>query len=134
MTTGCWKQPSHFNWKNAPGAEHYENLMWQAVREKDWREVQQHLSPAFVGVTADGRKFDHLAWIEHWKAVEIHDLTLGEMIVQPSGPDMVVSYELKISGSESGRPLPPASLRVVSVWQELKKGWILTTQTSTPIM
>src|SRR5438477_3190330 len=54
-TTGCWKQPSHFNWKNAPGAGHYENLMWQAVREKDWMEVQQHLSPAFVGVTADGR-------------------------------------------------------------------------------
>ena len=109
-------------------------LPGQAIREKEWKEIQQHLAPGFVGVTADGRKLDRLGWLEHWKTVEIRDLTIGEMVVQSSGSDMVVSYELKINGSESGRPIPAASLRVVSVWQELKKGWILTTQTSTPMM
>jgi ketosteroid isomerase-like protein len=133
LLTGCWKEPSKFNWGNAPGAEQHERLMWQAIREKNWSEVERHLAPVFVGVDTDGRSYDHAAWIEYWKAAQIRDLSLGEITVQPEGPDMVVTYELHLSGARSSQPIPSSSLRVVSVWQQLKKGWVLIAQSSTPV-
>jgi ketosteroid isomerase-like protein len=133
ILTGCWKQPSRYNWSNAPGTEQYERLMWQAIRDKDWTEVERHLAPAFVGSDARGRSYDRAAWIEHWKATQIRDFSLGEVAVQPDGADMVVTYEVRLNGEESGQPLLSAPVRMVSVWQQLKKGWILIAQSGTPV-
>jgi Domain of unknown function (DUF4440) len=129
LLTGCWKPPKTLNWKNAPGAEQYERLMWQAIRDKKWTEVEYHLAPLFVGVDANGRKLDRAAWVEHWKSQDVRDLSLGDLAVEPNGPDMVVTYTLNLAGSEGA----PHGVRVVSVWQQLKKGWVMTTQSFTPI-
>src|SRR5215469_3863154 len=126
--TGCWKEPSKYNWSNAPGAEQHERLMWQSIRDKRWNEVEHHLAPSFVGVSAAGQQFDRAGWLEHLKSMQIQDFSLGEITVQPNGPDMVVAYEAHLAGQ-----VADAGVRVVSVWQQLKKGWVLTTQTTTPI-
>jgi hypothetical protein len=133
LVSGCtlWKQPKNPSWKNATGSEQYERLMWKSIQEKNWKDAGAHLAPMFVGVSADGRRFDRAGWLEHWKNIEIRDLSLGELTVQSSGADMVVTYELQLQAS--GIPAAAKGFRVVSVWQQLQRGWVLTAQSATVI-
>jgi hypothetical protein len=120
-------QSKHPTWKNATGAEQYERLMWQAIRDKDWKEVEYRLAPVFAGVNANGQLLDRGGWVDYWKTTPVKDFSLGEVLVQPNTSNMTVTYILHLNGA------PGAGLRVVSVWQQVKGGWILTTTTHTPI-
>jgi hypothetical protein len=131
VLTGCWKEPSKFNWGNAPGAEQLERLMWQAIREKNWNEVEHHLAPTFMASGPDGKQYDRSSWLAYLKAAPVREFSLGELTVQPNGADMVVTYEVRLSGGESAQP--DHALRIMSVWQQLKRGWVLITQSSTPV-
>ena len=132
---GCTigKEPKHPNWKNATGAEQYERLMWQSIRKKDWRDVEYRLAPTFVGVTPQGRALDRDGWVAYWKDAQIEDFSIGEVSVQPAGSDMVVTFVLRLVGTAAGRPFPQAGVRVISVWQQVKSGWILTATSSVPV-
>ena len=131
LLAGCAGAPKHPTWKNATGAEQTERLMWQAIQSKDWANVERHLSATFVGVTADGRMFDRAGWVEQWKSAEVREFSLGEVQVQPEGIDMKVTYILHIQ--TSAKALPSSGLRVVSIWQEVKRGWMLSAISMTPI-
>ena len=98
--------------------------MWQAIRDHEWTVFQAHLAPIFVGVNASGKLFDRDQWVAYWRNASLKDFSLGEVTVQPQGPDMIVSY---LFHSDRG------AWRVVSVWQQVKKGWILTTTSITPL-
>src|SRR5512137_2388697 len=80
-------EPKHPTWKNATGAEQYERLMWQAVRDKDWKEVEYRLAPTFVGVNAKGQVLDRAGWVQYWKAGQMKGFSFGEVSVQPNGAD-----------------------------------------------
>ena len=123
---GCAGVPTHPTWKNATGGEMHERLMWQAVRNKDWKNFEQHLAPAFVGVDSAGKNYDRVTWVEHWKSAAIHDYSIGEITVQPAGGDMVLTYVITLPGSAD-------RLRVVSVWQQVKSRWIQTASAITPV-
>jgi len=131
-SSGCtvWKEQKSPSWTAASGSEHYERLMWKAVQSKDWKELGAHLAPTFTGVAADGASLDRAAWIERWKSHPVTEFSLGELSVQPNGSDMVVTYELHLQGGGSASS---KGFRVVSVWQELKKGWVLIAQVATPL-
>ncbi len=132
ILSGCFRGSSKPGWSTSSGAEQFEQLMWKAVRDRDWNEVQHHLAPVFVGVNAGGQKFDGAGWVEYWKAAQIKDFSMGDVLVQPEGPDMVVNYTLRLSGT-SGNLLPAGEVRVISVWQQVKNGWVLTTHSETPV-
>ena len=132
LLSGCAGAPKHPTWKNATGAEQHERLMWQAIHDKDWVNVEGHLSPMFTGVTADGKMFDRAGWLEQWKSSEVREFSLGEVQTQPEGTDMKVTYIFHVQ--LSAKPLLASSgLRVVSVWQEVKSRWMLTAMSMTPI-
>jgi hypothetical protein len=125
---GCsFGAAKHPNWNSATGAEQHERLMWKAIRQKDWKEVEHRLAPTFTGVNAKGQTFDRAGWVEYWKNSPVSEFSLGDVAVHPNGPDMTVTYLLQLSGGGS------TGLRVVSVWQQVKSGWILTATTHTPI-
>jgi hypothetical protein len=124
---GCGGPPKHPTWKNATGAEQHERLMWKALRDKDWKEVEYRLASTFVGVIATGQVLDRTGWIDHWKAAQIKEFSMGEMSVQPNGPDMTVTYTLHLAGAAN------PDLQVVSVWQQAKNGWMLISTSNTPI-
>lgn len=128
LLTGCTigKASKHATWKNATGAEQYERLMWKAIHEKEWKDVQYRLAPTFVGVNARGQSFDRAGWVEYWKATPVTDFSLGEVMVQPNGADMTVTYVLHLNGETTG-------VRVVSVWQQVKGGWTLIAISMTSI-
>jgi len=132
LIVGCTGgEPKHPTWSNATGAEQHERLLWKAIQDKDWVNVERRLSPTFVGVNADGRMFDRAGWLELWKSAQLTEFSLGEVQVQPEGPDMKVTYILSLPASGKG----PASAgqRVVSVWQQLKTRWLLSATSITPI-
>jgi hypothetical protein len=107
--------------------------MWQAIKDKDWPEVERHLAPTFVGAGPDGHNYDRAAWLTLWKNTQLQDFSLGEITVQPDGADMVVTYEVRLNVQPTTPPLSGTPLRVVSVWQQLKKGWVLIAQSDTPV-
>jgi Domain of unknown function (DUF4440) len=133
LAAGCAGTPKHPTWANATGAEQHERLMWQAIRDKDWANVESHLSPTFIGVNTDGQMFDRDGWLQHWKSAQAIEFSLGELQVQPEGHDMKVTYifHIQTGGSSSA---PAGGLRVVSVWQEIKARWVLTATSITPIL
>jgi hypothetical protein len=120
-------QAKHSTWTTATGAEQYERLMWRAIRDKDWDGVGNHLAPTFVGVTPSGQSLNAAGWIQYWKSGPVADFALAEVSVQPNGSDMTVSYVLHLVDHQG------PGLRVLSVWQEVKKGWILTATSLTPL-
>jgi hypothetical protein len=132
LTAGCAGAPKHPTWKNATGPEQHERLMWQAMHDKDWANVERHLSPTFTGVTADGKMFDRAGWLEQWKNSEMREFSLGEVQTQPEGTDTKVTYIFHLQTSAKAL-LTPSGLRVVSVWQDVNGRWMLTAISMTPI-
>lgn len=124
ILTGCFSPSAKSSWKNATGAEQHERLLWQSIHDRQWNEVENHVSATFVGVSANGQKFDRAGWVEYWKSHPPGEFTLGEFSVQPAGADMVVNYQMQFNG---------AGAQVLSVWQQLKHGWVLISQSMTPI-
>ena len=132
VIAGCaGGEPKHPTWNNSTGAEQHERLLWKAIQGKDWVNVERRLSPTFVGVNADGRMFDRAGWLELWKNAQVAEFSLGELQVQPEGPDMKVTYILHVPAS--GTASSPTGQRVVSVWQQLKTRWLLSSTSITPI-
>lgn len=131
ILAGCSGEPKHPTWTNVTGAEQCEKLMWQAVQQKNWNDVERRLSSTFVGVNAQGQMFDRAGWLDFWKNAQVDQYSLGEIQVQPEGPDMKVTYILNLQAGSQGATA--SGLRVVSVWQQLKKGWVLSATSMTPV-
>jgi uncharacterized protein DUF4440 len=133
LVPGCAGAPKHLSWKNATGGEQHEKLMWRAIHDKDWKAVERHLAPTFIGVNAAGKSFNRESWLEYWKGAPGGEFSLGEMTVEPEGADMVVTYVLQLSSGSATAETSPKGLRVIAVWQQVKTRWILTATSLTPI-
>jgi hypothetical protein len=121
--TGCWDPPKVSTWSNATGAEQFERLLWQEIQAKNWNAVEPRLASTFVAQTS-GTWRDRAAEMEHFQALEISDYSLGEVEVRPAGADMVVTYKMNLRGSYQGQPLELKDVRMMTVWQQVKGGWI----------
>jgi hypothetical protein len=133
LMAGCAGPPKHARWANATGGEQHERLMWQAIHAKDWAQVERHLSPTCVGVYAEGQMLDRAGWIAYWKNSQQIDFSLGELAVQPEGADMKVTSIIHFQGGASKALAASGGLRVISIWQQIKKRWALTATSITPI-
>jgi uncharacterized protein DUF4440 len=125
LLAGCAGAPKHATWNSATGGEQYERLMWQAIQQKDWDNIERHLSPTFVGVNPQGQMLDRAGWMAYWKALPAIEFSLGEVAVQPEGADMKVTSVVQMSAG--------GALRAVSIWQQVKTRWSLTAASLTPI-
>jgi hypothetical protein len=136
LLTGCsaWNPPKNPNWTSATGTEQLERLMWKAMRDKDWPQVERHLASVFVGAGPRGETLDRTTWMEYWKKAQFQDFSLGEFTTQPEGVDMVATYVLHFNGTVASQPISAKGLRIISVWQELKSGWVMTSQSAIPIL
>jgi Domain of unknown function (DUF4440) len=133
LLLGCSGPPKHPAWSNATGGEQNERLMWQAVHNKDWKNFERRLASSFVGVDASGKEYDRAGWVERWKNAGLLNYSLGEATVQPEGADMVVTYVLDLPLAGTANAAPGEHARVISVWQQVKSGWIQTACSMTPI-
>lgn len=116
-----WSQPKKSSWTNAVGAEEHERLLWQAVKDKDWLNVESHIASNFVFMDGTGSK-DKQQRVKELRDLEISDFSLGEVNVTAQGSGAVVTYALTLKAPS--RPGERAS-KIMSVWQQHKRGWVL---------
>jgi len=125
LLAGCAGTPKHAKWNSATGGEQYERLMWQAIGQKDWDNIERHLSPTFIGVNPQGQMLDRAGWIAYWKTLPAVEFSLGDVVVQPEGLDMKVTSVVQMSGG--------GAVRAISIWHQVKSRWSLTAASLTPI-
>jgi len=130
---GCtmWKEKAATDWSSATGAEHYERLMFKEIKARNWAEVERHLAPTFVAVLPGGSR-DRAASLESLKPLALTDYSLGDFDVRPAGADMVVTYTAILQGTYNGQPLPSERLRMMTVWQQVNKGWAAIAHSAVP--
>jgi hypothetical protein len=116
-----WSQPKKSTWNNATGAEQHERLFWQAVKEKDWLNVESHIASNFVFMDASGSK-DKPQRVKELRELLISDFSMGEMNVVAHGSDAVVTYTLTLKDPSRANG---QAIRIMSVWQQLKRGWAM---------
>jgi hypothetical protein len=122
-----WKEPKNHTWKTATGAEQYERLLWRAVKDKDWLAVESHISSNFVYMDSTGKK-DKAQRVAELKSMEVNDLRVDDADVTAQGTDAIVTYTLSRKSASGDIP----AVRIMSVWQQQKSGWVLVAMTETP--
>jgi len=133
LMTGCtmWKQKPVRSWNAATGGEHLERLFWDTVKDKDWSELERHVSPEFVYVGPSGIH-EKLAALNFFEHLDIQNLSMGEITVRPSGGEViVVTYVLNLQATRDGKPLSSGEFRVTSTWQQIDSKWMLIARAHT---
>jgi hypothetical protein len=128
LAQSIWKEPKNPRWKNATGAEQYTQLLWQAVRQKDWLAVESHIASNFVYLDAAGTK-DKQQYVDYLKHLTLSDHTLADTNVTASGIDSIVTFTLTLKPTAA----EPESLRIMAIWQQQKSGWVLIAVSRTKI-
>lgn len=120
------KPPASQSWAQATGAEAYERLWWKAIQEHDSANVERHLAPIFVLTTTAGIVGREQA-VQYFQSLNVNSVSIGDLTVQPEGPDMVVSYTATLSTAAA-----PRRYYMTTVWQQAKQGWIAITHAEVP--
>ena len=124
-----WSEKKHANWKSATSGENLANLFWKDVKAKDWQSLDGHVAPQFTGIIRSGIT-NHDQLMQNLKGLDLQDFQIGELQTQLHGGDLVVIYSVTLKGTSKGEPLPSTPIRILSVWQELKHGWVLVAQSA----
>lgn len=125
-----WGEKKHPEWKSATSGEQLVRLFWTDVKAKDWTTLEQHVGASFIGVSPAGSS-DHAKVMEHLRSMDLQDFQVGEVVSSAAGTDLIVTYTIAAKGTINGQPLP-SPLRMMSVWQELKHGWVLVAHSTVP--
>jgi len=130
---GCtiWKEPKTPTWNNATAGEQLERLFWDTVKAKKWSELDKHMAPLFVVQSSSGTR-DRAATLERLRQMDIADYSLGDVATHLQGDTLIVTYNITRRGSIAGQPFPAAPAQMMSVWQQVKRGWILIAHAETP--
>jgi hypothetical protein len=122
-----WKNPPK-GWAGATGGEQLERLLWDDIKAKNWKDVDQHLEPNFIATTSTAR-FDKAASLERWKAYELQSVSLADVQVQTAGADFIVTATMTASGTAGGKPIASEPIKTMTVWQQVSKGWVAVAHT-----
>jgi hypothetical protein len=128
---GCtlWREHQVSKWADATGGEGLERSFWNDVKTKNWNELERHIAGTYVCITPHGR-MDRSAALEHFRQLGLSDYSLGDFQVELHGNVFVVTYDVTLQGSGNGPALPNTPIRMMSVWQQQKTGWMMIAQTA----
>lgn len=120
-----WREhPGSNKWKDATGGEGLERSFWKEVKDKNWSGLEGHLAANFVGVTAEGTRLDKAAALSHLRQFQLDDYTLGDIQTELNSETFVVTYTVIVRGTIGGQPVPSEPVRMMTVWQKQKAGWM----------
>lgn len=108
----------------ATGGEDLERVFWKEVKEEYWTEVDRVLASNYLGTTP-AETLDRAAALAQYQQWRLKNYSLGDVRTELNGPTVVVTYTITLVGSAGSQPLPSAPLRMMSVWQEQKTGWVM---------
>ena len=108
----------------ATGGEGLERVFWKEVKAGNWKEVDQVFANNYVG-SASGQHLDREAALAEYHQWQLKDYSIGDLKTALSGSTFVVTYTITLMGTSGAQPLPSAPLRMMSVWQQQKRGWVM---------
>jgi len=114
------KPPRFQSWKNATGAEAYERLFWKAIEDADFTAAERRMAPIYTLTNPTGIATRDKA-VEYFRALNLKDIDIADLRVDPEGADMVVSYVGTLQTKSSSSPV---RYYMTTVWQQAKGGWI----------
>ena len=124
-----YKERPAKDFAGATGGEALENVFWKNLKAKDWTAIQNVLASNFAGVSSDGN-FKANEWMQRLKQVELQDYSIANTHTELNGDTFVVTYDVTMTGTISGQPIPAKPVHRMSVWQRQKSGWILIAQSA----
>jgi uncharacterized protein YceK len=132
--SGCsaYKAPKHATWKNTTSVEQMERLYWQAIKDKDWINVEAHTASSYTNV-APGTVSNKQQIIEFYKGMNLLDYSLGDFEVTDHAGTTTVSYRSTATFEIQGKRFGPVTYQNLSVWQQQKKGWTMIASSAFPI-
>jgi hypothetical protein len=109
-------------WTGATRSERFNQLFWNDVATKNWKEVAEHVAPLAVFHFGEQKSSGVTEVIELLKSSNIESVQIGDVESQPAGADLVTTYTLTIAGH------PP--MRALTVWQQAGKHWVIVAHSS----
>jgi Domain of unknown function (DUF4440) len=120
-----WREhPGSSKWTDATGGEGLERSFWKEVKDKKWNELERHLASNYVAVSAQGGRLDKAAALAQIQKLQLDDYTLGDVQTELNSDTFVVTYSIAMRGTFDGQPLLTEQLRMMTVWQKQKAGWM----------
>jgi hypothetical protein len=97
--------------------------------------VERSLASNYVGITATG-PMDRDAALERYRSWQLKDFSIGDLKTEMNGDTIVVHYVITLDGvmsqaSGGTQPLPSTPLRMMTIWQQQKSGWIVIAHSMT---
>jgi hypothetical protein len=134
IVSGCtvYGEKSKPAWDGATSGEQYERLFWDSVKAKNWRDVEAHFAGTVVTETPDAVR-NKQQTMDHIRQLNLTDYSLGELQAVSNGPDLIVTYVITLHGTFNGQPIPEKPQRMMSMWQQVGKGTVMTAHTSMPV-
>lgn len=132
LSPGCtlWREKKVVNnWSDATGGEGLERSFWKDVKGKNWNELQRHISSNYVAFTPEEGRMDRATTLQHLQGLKLDDYSLGDFQVELNTNTLVVTYSITMRGSFAGQPLPAQPVRMMTVWQQQKAGWLAIAHT-----
>ncbi|MBZ5597875.1 MAG: nuclear transport factor 2 family protein [Acidobacteriia bacterium] len=132
LSPGCtlWREKKVVNnWADATGGEGLERSFWKDVKDKNWTELERHVASNYVAFTPEEGRMDRATMLQHLQGARLDDFSLGDFQVELNTNTLVVTYSISMSGSFAGRPLPTQPVRMMTVWQQQKAGWLAIAHT-----
>jgi hypothetical protein len=121
-----WREhPSSSNWSDATGGPGLVRSFWQEVKAKRWNELERHISSNYIGVSREGGRLDKEGAMAELRLLQLDDYTLGDFQSELNSETFVVTYTVAMRGTLAGHPLPAEPVRVMTVWQKQKAGWLV---------
>lgn len=127
LGSGCtlWREKKTVNhWADATGGEGLERSFWKDVEDKNWNDLRMHLAGNYVAISAAESSMDRDATLQHLQQLQLEDYSLGDFQVELNSDTLVVTYTVTMHGRLAGQPLPPQPIRMMTVWQKQKAGWL----------
>ncbi len=127
LLPGCtmWREhPGSSKWTDATGGEGLERSFWKEVKDKRWNELEHHLAGNYIAVSPEQGRLDKASALARLQQLQLDDYTLGDVQTELNSDTFVVSYTIAMRGTIAGQALPSEPVRMMTVWQKQKAGWM----------
>ena len=128
MSCTAGRPPRFQSWSHGTGAEAYERSFWKAIQDRDFDAAERRLAPIYTLTTSAGILGREQA-AAYFRSLGLKDIEIADLHVVPEGDDMVVSYAAIV---ETRSTSTPRRYYMISVWQQVKRGWIMTAHSEVP--
>jgi len=111
------------HWADATGGISFERSFWEDVKDKNWNQLSGHVADNYLVTNAQGI-LDRATAFERLQHMDLKSYSLANVKAELNGNTFVVTYQLTLEGTMDDKPIPSAPMRIMTVWQQQKRGWV----------